>query len=109
MDVRKPIAGAYGKDSVWWLNHEKGKVVIDGPGLEGMAELVLDGMRVEKKPAKVLEADWGKDDNYSKEWEMELLKYAGRDAFLTYEMAAKCIQKSGLPLEDGSSDRGLIN
>lgn len=95
------VASVYGKEAVWWPKHERGHVVIDSRGLEEMAELVLEGMRLEKKPARVLEADWG--DSHSDALEMELIKYASRDAFLSYEIATKCTRKAGgLPSETES-------
>lgn len=83
------IAGAYGKDSLR-----------DDLVLEEMARIPLEGIRLEKKPARVLEADWSSDSyNIHEEEEMELIKYAARDAFISYEIAAMCIQKTGLPSE----------
>jgi hypothetical protein len=58
VDIRELAAQAYRKDAVWWPKHEKGRVA-EGLGLEGLAELALNGMWVEKKPAKLLEADRG--------------------------------------------------
>lgn len=54
VDVRKLVGGAYGKYAVWWPNHEKGKVVTEDLGLKGLAELALEGVRLEKKPSMCL-------------------------------------------------------
>ncbi|KAJ4797198.1 Ribonuclease H-like domain [Rhynchospora pubera] len=104
VDVRKVAAGTYGKDAVWWPKHEKGRVVMGGLGFEELAELALDGMQLEKKPAKVREANWGEigiDGYYGNDdkEDLELIKYATRDAFVTHQIATKCIGKSGLPRE----------
>ncbi|KAJ3701951.1 hypothetical protein LUZ61_005656 [Rhynchospora tenuis] len=104
VDVRKVAARIYGKDAVWWPKHEKGKVVIGGLEFEELAELALDGMQLEKKPEKVREANWGDTgiDGYygdDAEEDLELIKYATRDAFVTHQIATKCIKKSGLPPE----------
>lgn len=52
----------------------------------------------------MLAADWGWvtiDNDYDEEdvENVVLLKYAARDAFLTYQIAIRCIEKSGLPPE----------
>ncbi|KAJ3701952.1 hypothetical protein LUZ61_005657 [Rhynchospora tenuis] len=104
VDVRKVAAGTYGKDAVWWPKHEKGKVVMGGLGFEELAELALDGMQLEKKPEKVREANWGDigiDGYYGddEEEDLELIKYATRDAFVTHQIVTKCIKKSGFPPE----------
>jgi hypothetical protein len=103
VDLRLLMTGAYVKDSVSWPNYEKGWVVIEGLGLEEMANVALEAIRLEKKPARVLEADWAKNHCchgfHEEEEDMELIKYAARDAFISYKIAEMCIQKSGLPSE----------
>jgi hypothetical protein len=98
VDLRNEVASAYGKETVWWPEQEKGQVVMDNLGLEQMADLVLDGMRVEKEPARVFHADWSRYyvyDIIDNNLEMKLIKFASRDAFITYEIATKCICKDG--------------
>ncbi|KAJ1687840.1 hypothetical protein LUZ63_019230 [Rhynchospora breviuscula] len=104
VDVRKIAARTYGKDAIWWPKPEKGKVVMKDVGLEGLAELALDGMQLEKKPARVREANWAQNGihghyNHNEEEGLELIKYATRDAVITHQIATKCIKKSGLPQE----------
>ncbi|KAJ3671181.1 hypothetical protein LUZ60_008607 [Juncus effusus] len=101
VDVRKVAANAYGKGAVYWPKRGKGTVVIDELSLEEMGELVLDGLVLEKKPSKILENDWG--DNYSTyndDIEEQRVMYASRDAFLCYEIGAKCIDMAGLPSDN---------
>ncbi|KAJ4797196.1 Werner Syndrome-like exonuclease [Rhynchospora pubera] len=104
VDVRNIAAGTYGKDAIWWPKLEKGKVVRKDVGLEGLAEFALDGMQLEKKPTRVREANWSNmgisgwfDDDDPED--VELIKYATRDAVVTHMIATKCIKKSGLPQE----------
>ncbi|KAJ3671177.1 hypothetical protein LUZ60_008603 [Juncus effusus] len=101
VDIRKVAAIAYGKNAVYWPMTKKGRVVIDQLSLEELGELVLDGLVLEKKPAKILENDWA-DSGYGSNIEMEeqRVMYASRDAFLCYEIGAKCIETTGLPSDN---------
>ncbi|XP_008806815.1 uncharacterized protein LOC103719379 [Phoenix dactylifera] len=81
VELRTLAARAFGKEQVWKAKLVRGRIVIKGPGLEELAELVLDGMKVGKKPERVV-------DN-------EHIMYATRDAFLCFEIGLKCLKMLG--------------
>ncbi|TVU34147.1 hypothetical protein EJB05_15976, partial [Eragrostis curvula] len=74
-----------------WKRAEK---VVTGLSLERMARVAIGPeMRLARRPAKVADADWGAHRDISQEeW-----AYATRDAFLCFEIAARCLQKLGVP------------
>ncbi|KAF8696662.1 hypothetical protein HU200_036282 [Digitaria exilis] len=75
--------------------------VVRGLSLERMARVALGPeMRLARCPPKVALSDWGNDyDGLAKEkW-----AYATRDAYLCFEIAARCLQKLGDPIGAGSS------
>ncbi|XP_062184806.1 uncharacterized protein LOC133888539 [Phragmites australis] len=75
-----------------WKRAEK---VVRGLSLERMALVALGReMRLARCPAKVADADWsGRFDLGEEEW-----AYATRDAYLCFEIAARCLQKLGIPI-----------
>jgi len=74
--------------------------VVRGLSLERMARVALGPeMRLARCPAKVAQADWGSYDLGDEEW-----AYATRDAYLCFEIAARCLQKLAAT-PSASSDR----
>ncbi|WVZ70016.1 hypothetical protein U9M48_018723 [Paspalum notatum var. saurae] len=68
--------------------------VVGGLSLERMARVALGPeMRLARWPAKVAHADWGSYYLGEEEW-----AYATRDAYLCFEIAARCLQKLGDPI-----------
>ena len=68
--------------------------VVSGLSLERMARVALGPeMRLARCPAKVAQADWGSYDLGDEE-----RAYATRDAYLCFEIAARCLQKLGDPI-----------
>ncbi|KAF0918212.1 hypothetical protein E2562_023146 [Oryza meyeriana var. granulata] len=68
--------------------------VVKGLSLERMAFVALGPeMRLAPWPAKAADAEWGSYDLEKSEW-----KYAARDAYLCFEIAARCLQKLGAPI-----------
>ncbi|OEL14408.1 hypothetical protein BAE44_0024571 [Dichanthelium oligosanthes] len=73
--------------------------VVSGLSLERMARVAIGPeMRLARRPAKVAQADWGSYYLGEEEW-----AYATRDAYLCFEIAARCLQKLGDPIGAGSS------
>ncbi|GJM94132.1 hypothetical protein PR202_ga10749 [Eleusine coracana subsp. coracana] len=72
----------------------RSKKMVRGLSLERMARVAVGPeMRLARCPAKVAEADWGAYSDVGEEqW-----AYATRDAFLCFEIAARCLQKLGIP------------
>lgn len=67
--------------------------VVGGLSLERMARVALGPeMRLARCPPKVAQADWGSYYLGEEEW-----AYATRDAYLCFEIAARCLQKLGDP------------
>ncbi|KAG1367649.1 putative Werner Syndrome-like exonuclease [Cocos nucifera] len=89
VELRTLAARAFGEEQVWKANLVRGRIMIKGLGLEKLAELVLDGMKVGTKPARVVEKDWGE------ETQNEHIMYATRDAFLCFEIGLRCLKKIG--------------
>ncbi|CAO2203767.1 unnamed protein product [Urochloa humidicola] len=72
--------------------------VVSGLRLERMARVALGPeMRLARPPAKVAQADWGSYYLGDEEW-----AYATRDAYLCFEIAARCYEK----LRDPNSSAG---
>ncbi|CAO2176998.1 unnamed protein product [Urochloa humidicola] len=72
--------------------------VVSGLSLERMARVALGPeMRLARAPAKVAQADWGSYYLGDEEW-----AYATRDAYLCFEIAARCYEK----LRDPNSSAG---
>ncbi|KAL6615077.1 hypothetical protein ACP70R_037347 [Stipagrostis hirtigluma subsp. patula] len=68
--------------------------VVRGVSLERMARVALgQEMRLARWPAKVANADWGGHRLSEEDW-----MYATRDAYLCFEIAARCLQKLGVPI-----------
>lgn len=67
----------------------QGQIVIQGLGLEKLAELVLDGMKLGEKPGLVVKKDGGNVV------ENEPIMYATRDAFLCFEIGLECLKMIG--------------
>ncbi|KAL6641897.1 hypothetical protein ACP70R_020078 [Stipagrostis hirtigluma subsp. patula] len=96
-DLRRLVERAYGREVEASVHVdgrvEKRRVSVRGLDVEGMAALVLgQEMQPEKTPAKVAQADWGSPHVYDSRDE---LMYAVRDAYLCFEIAARCLQKLG--------------
>ncbi|KAL5227038.1 hypothetical protein ABZP36_015303 [Zizania latifolia] len=73
--------------------------VVTGLSLERMARVALGPeMRLARWPAKAADADWGNHELDKEAW-----KYAARDAYLCFEIAARCLQKLGVPVGNCSS------
>ncbi|WOK97954.1 hypothetical protein Cni_G06662 [Canna indica] len=79
-----------------WEMRKRGKEVVrTGIGMEEMAALALDGMRVEKKPPKLMSPEnctWGVDHKWISDI---MLMYAVRDAFLGFLIGLKSLKKIG--------------
>ncbi|KAK8452968.1 hypothetical protein SEVIR_5G206500v4 [Setaria viridis] len=73
--------------------------VVSGLSLERMARVALGPeMRLARCPPKVAHADWGSYYLGEEEW-----AYATRDAYLCFEIAARCFEKLLEPNAAGSS------
>ncbi|KAF8696663.1 hypothetical protein HU200_036283 [Digitaria exilis] len=65
-----------------------------GLSLERMARAALGPeMRLPRPPAKAVGTDWGGPELVEAEW-----LHATRDAYLCFEIAARCLQKLGAPI-----------
>ncbi|EAY74576.1 hypothetical protein OsI_02464 [Oryza sativa Indica Group] len=68
--------------------------VVKGLSMERMAHVALGPeMRLAPWPEKAADADWGSCYLEKSDW-----KYAARDAYLCFEIAAVCLQKLGAPV-----------
>ncbi|KAJ0971324.1 hypothetical protein J5N97_019283 [Dioscorea zingiberensis] len=82
VEAKMLMEEAYGKDEMMGRS-----------GLEEMAQIALDGMRVARTPVDITKNKWAEDSDIDEERVMQTTF----DAFLCFEVGVKCLQKLGQP------------